>query len=1369
MKLLINNLAACLRSSWRIGARQINLTEDWFAFLKPSIIWSIRCHCLLLFYLPLSLYSQTSPTLVPAIHHELLEEIPKGVMVFDVVIDTSGFMWIGTDNGLYRYDGYQVQSFKASARDSTTLVTNYVGCMKLDQSNNLWIGTTGNGFGHFNTHTFQYISYESLTEGTCLKSIMSMLPLSNGKLLLSSRSCIQQFDPIQQTFIELDINHPTGNPRKLGVIEMMEDSEKEIWMMFLNSLGNYNSETNKIEFHIPPFKYPFYAVHQIVEKDKETLLLPVSNAGLFSFDKTSKNWQQLYTQPTYGLAHDARNDVNWISEPNRLVFNNPTTRDYVPITTNTLKNKEEIAGNLGIKLDQAGNLWGYGKKGIGKFKTDLPIKHFKIIRDLDNRDAGIEEADNYVRSIWKAKEEENLWLLTSHNIFKWNQQTTELQDYKDLKLINDFPEAIFYLSHVDKNGNLWVGGFDSKTKRNQLFRFNLTAGNYINFSNSKTSQDKQAYRNGRVIDFASNNQSVWISTYSGVQEYDLQQEQFIPIPVLDTLLNKAVNALLLIREDLWIGTADLGLYRYDITNKTLYAIDDEAAAFGSSIETLAQGDDKIWIGTSSGLYYYDINKEVYKKIEDFPQLSNRTIFKMFQESPNRYWLSTIEGWLYYDTANETLKDYGQTYALDGNLINDMHQDDNQMLWFAAQNGLYQFNAKTSFQNKVADKQTNIEILEIATIDNGNAASTFVWTSPTQENIRLGYASNSLKLKYTALDFTNPTENEYQYIMEGLQENWQQVGKQNEAYFTKLPAGDYTFKVKGTNGRGEWSDKIAQLSITILPPWYWNLWSKIVYGLLIGGLVYTFYQFLLNRRLAEAETQRLLELDQVKTQLYTNITHEFRTPLTVIQGMAEQIKQTQYAQETQLIRRNSKNLLQLINQLLDLSKLEAGKLQLDMIQGDIIPYLRYVSESFQSFAAHKNINFSFKTVPTELVMDYDEEKILNILSNLLFNAIKFTPENGQVALSVEVIETDKKYLQIFVKDTGIGISAKQLPFIFDRFYQVESGNTRKQTGTGIGLSITYELVQLLKGQLEVKSQLNQGAIFEMTLPITNLAALETKIYESKISSLSLPEQSLATVTETANLIAEKEQPLLLLIEDNEDVLYYLIACLKGNYRIVTAINGEQGVQTAMEQIPDLIISDVMMPEMDGYEVCTALKEKETTSHIPIILLTAKVDQASKLEGFRQGADAYLPKPFNQEELATRILQLLKQRQQLKTYYSQLDTETTQTQVQDPFIQKVIDLVEKDLVMDLPPAKLAQLLTISQSQVYRKIKGVTGYSTTIFIRRIRLKNAHRLLKTTGLSISEICYATGFNDPAFFSRSFSEVFGQAPSEFRQKLKDK
>ena len=548
-----------------------------------------------------------------------------------------------------------------------------------------------------------------------------------------------------------------------------------------------------------------------------------------------------------------------------------------------------------------------------------------------------------------------------------------------------------------------------------------------------------------------------------------------------------------------------------------------------------------------------------------------------------------------------------------------------------------------------------------------------------------------------------------------------------------------------------------------------MWSKVVYGLLISGIIYTFYQFLLNRRLAEAEAQRLLELDQIKTQLYTNITHEFRTPLTVIQGMAEQIKIPQYAQETQLIRRNSKNLLQLITQLLDLSKLESGKLSLEMIQGDIIPYLRYISESFQSFAAHKNLAFTFKAVSKELIMDYDEEKLLTILSNLLFNAIKFTPQNGQIKIEVEELRTDKKYLQILIKDTGIGISAQQLPFIFDRFYQVESGNTQQKTGTGVGLSINYELIQLLKGKIDVKSKINQGTTFEINLPITNMAKFETKTFESQTETLPLPEQLLTTVTETANLIAEKEQPLLLLIEDNEDVLYYLIACLKGNYRIVTAINGQQGIQTAMEQIPDLIISDVMMPEMDGYEVCAALKEKETTSHIPIILLTAKVDHASKLQGFRQGADAYLPKPFNQEELATRIQQLLKQRQQLKAYYAQLGEEEATTQVQDSFIQKVIELVEADLSNDFPPAKLGQLLAVSQSQVYRKIKGVTGYSTTIFIRRIRVKNANRLLKTTNLSISEICYKAGFKDPAFFSRSFSEVFGQSPSDFRQKWRNK
>jgi len=517
---------------------------------------------------------------------------------------------------------------------------------------------------------------------------------------------------------------------------------------------------------------------------------------------------------------------------------------------------------------------------------------------------------------------------------------------------------------------------------------------------------------------------------------------------------------------------------------------------------------------------------------------------------------------------------------------------------------------------------------------------------------------------------------------------------------------------------------------------------------------------------QAETQRLKELEELKSNLYTNITHEFRTPLTVIQGMAEQIKHSNYAQETQLIRRNSKNLLQLVNQLLDLSKLESGKLALNMVQGNIIPYLRYISESFQSFAANKNIQFNITTVPTELVMDYDEEKLLNILSNLLFNAIKFTPENGQVQMQVNIVETDKKHLQILVTDTGIGIPEQQLPYIFDRFYQVEGGNTRKAIGTGIGLSITQELIQLLNGRIQVKSKINQGTTFEVLLPITNKASVYNKTYDRQASEL-VPELSLATVTETANLIADKELPLLLLIEDNEDVLHYLIACLKGNYQIITALNGQQGLDTALSRIPDLIISDVMMPEMGGYEVCARLKAIDTSCHIPIILLTAKVDQAAKIEGLKQGADAYLAKPFDQEELEVRIAQLLNQRKKLQAYYAQHITAShlAPLPIEDTFIQKVIDLIEKDLSANLPLEELYQALNKSQSQVYRKIKAVTGYSTTIFIRRIRLKNAYRLLTTTNLSVSEIAYKVGFNDPSFFSSSFSEVFGQSPRNIRAK----
>ncbi|MEZ5042190.1 MAG: response regulator [Saprospiraceae bacterium] len=535
-----------------------------------------------------------------------------------------------------------------------------------------------------------------------------------------------------------------------------------------------------------------------------------------------------------------------------------------------------------------------------------------------------------------------------------------------------------------------------------------------------------------------------------------------------------------------------------------------------------------------------------------------------------------------------------------------------------------------------------------------------------------------------------------------------------------------------------------------------------------------------------KNEQLQALDLQKSQFFTNIAHEFRTPLTVILGMAEQIKAAPdrwLDQGIAMINRNGNNLLHLVNEMLDLRKLEAGKLPLKMIQGEVISYLHYIVDSFQLIAEKRGISIHFLASEEAIFMDYDPEKMLSILSNLLSNAFKFTPEGGHIYLHLEKLSYPQRRedlateaLSIKIRDTGIGISPDDLPFIFDRFYQValseqtlhELANT--SSSTGIGLALLKELVKYLGGTVDVESKLGEGTTFQILLPIHHqqpAAQVQSAIKEKvkQMAAFSLSNEPVEQIS-----VASPKLPQLLIVEDHPDILQYMRALLEADYQLHVAKDGEEGIAMAIEQVPDIIISDVMMPRKDGFELCETLKLDERTSHIPIILLTAKNDATSRLAGLKRGADAYLGKPFQKEELFIRLEQLLTLRRNLQKRYSSFSplTDTTESDnplfsnIEDSFLIRLHEVLEANIEEEffgIP--ELCHALFMSRAQLHRKIKALTGLSTSHYVRAIRLNKAKKLLETSNLNISEVAFSVGFKDPKYFSRTYSEVFGHAPTD--------
>ena len=794
---------------------------------------------------------------------------------------------------------------------------------------------------------------------------------------------------------------------------------------------------------------------------------------------------------------------------------------------------------------------------------------------------------------------------------------------------------------------------------------------------------------------------------------------------------------------------------------------------------------KLWLGTDAGLIQVDPFKGTsnYYTVND--GLPNNFICGMLTEGDSCLWLSTNHGLSRFHIPSKTFINFLEADGLTYNEFNrkSYFKARNGRMFFGGMKGVNAFFPKEvmqTYRNRSHDAKLVLTSIEYTDERRDTVLQETKFTSTPE--IHLNYWDWSYTFEYALTDYDNPKEVRYSYKMEGYKDSWSAASRFNFTRFNSLPNGHYVFRVKARDSRGRWNPNELAVKVVIYPPWWATWWAYLVYFLLLSSLAYAIYSFLKKRlllqnelKLEQKEAQRLKELDQFKSRLYTNITHEFRTPLTVILGMVGQIRDQpkMHLQEgTRLIENNSQNLLRLVNQLLDLSKLENKSFQLNLRQDDITPYLRYVTESFRSYANSQNLSLRFFTNLESLVMDYDPEQLKQVLTNLISNALKFTPSGGDIM--VRLAETGGQ-LNIEVRDTGIGIAKEDLPYVFDRFYQVDSSHTRQSEGTGIGLAHTQELVKLMGGTISVKSEPGKGSTFMVHLPVIKKAPMSDgrasiQTPPSEVTALNhvrlLPEEHTSYTPHHTSL------PHLLLIEDNPDVVIYLKTCLEGLYQLDVAYNGKIGIEKALETIPDIIISDVMMPEKDGYQVCDALKNDERTSHIPIILLTAKAGINSKLIGLKRGADAYLTKPFDKQELLVQLEGLVERQKRLVAHFSkntlskvpvfasELQPEEAFA-LEDAFVKKVREIVDGNFAdEEFGLAQLCQKVGMSRSQLFRKMKALMDTSPADFIRSYRLTRAKFLLETTDFSVSEVAWQTGYKNPGHFSTSFQEEFGFSPS---------
>lgn len=786
----------------------------------------------------------------------------------------------------------------------------------------------------------------------------------------------------------------------------------------------------------------------------------------------------------------------------------------------------------------------------------------------------------------------------------------------------------------------------------------------------------------------------------------------------------------------------------------------------------------LWIGTTgNGLIRFDKTTGQSHAFTTDDGLPNSTIYAIAPDDQNNLWLSSNKGITRFNPVTHAIRNFDIADGLISNEFNRWH-------CFKLPDGRIAFGGITGYTifNPVDIKDDDFHprvLLSNLLINNKalpDSSSLTGGSLNALDKLVLPYDQNFLGFEFASDEYNSPQKITYRYRLTNFDNDWVYINKDRFANYTKLPPGNYTLEINAANISGIWSNKIKTLQIVITPPWWQTWWAYSIYILIAAGLIISFFYYRLRRiRLAQEmilqqkQTEQLKAVDEMKSRFFSNITHEFRTPLSLIISPVEKLqnetKDEQVHKTLSIVQSNAKRLLQLINQLLDLSKLEAGNMQLNFSRGRLNEFILEMVNLFLPVAERQQIELTCQCKLSEEYL-FEADKLKTILFNLLSNAFKFTSARGKII--VTATEEEDKKIKLSISDTGVGIAADKLPFIFDRFFQVDDSRTRLHEGTGIGLALVKELAELMNGTVTAESRPNAGTTITLVFPAENAgnsnAPRWQKEIERDINSIS-GKKSIHTNGRKKET-PETNLPLLLLVEDNEELLDFLCESFERNFRVLTAKNGLSGFQLAKEELPDLVISDVMMPEMDGYTLCSKLKMDTVTSHIAVILLTAKTSYESRLSGLQLGADDYISKPFHFDELETRIRNLLDhQEKQRINYRAQLQREDSFAQTnetENPFLKNIYTIVE-DMIDDpqLGASKLAEKNAMSLRTLNRKLNAMIGLTAGDLIKQYRLQKSLTLLKS-GSNVSGAAYRVGFETPAYFSQCFKEQYGVSPKDY-------
>lgn len=976
---------------------------------------------------------------------------------------------------------------------------------------------------------------------------------------------------------------------------------------------------------------------------------------------------------------------------------------------------------------------------------------------------------------------------------------------------------------LDNQQTLWIG-----TAANNLVVYN------------KNKKFQQYFTGGFTFSLHQDQEDdIWVGTWGqglGLVNRSSKEIQFLANQPNDSRTLSG-NIILSIFDDnhgnLWVGTKGSGLnveplklIKQGYNNFIAFNHKPSEGILHNDVYCIFQdSDDVLWIGTGGGLNRLDLysNPETYKEFQkgrvhfdSFTEkdgLPANLIYGIMEDEEGNLWISTTKGLSKYNKKENTFKNYNSNDGLQSNEYhsNAYYQTDDHKLFFGGVNGLTFFDPKEISSNSHSSDVilSALKVSNIPVMPNEKVKGKVILTKDISvaKKIKLTHQHKEFSIEFSALHFANLEGVKYAYRLLGFNDEWRYLkGTEHSVTYTNLWEGDYVFQVKATNNDGIWNETPRELEIEVLPPYWRNIWFYGIYLILfvVGLLLFRRYTLIgvsyKNKLLIEhIERTNLIENTEAKMRFFTNISHEIRTPLTLISNPLQEVIEGGTVDEKsrnnlKLVSKNVTRLLNLTNQLLQLRKIDKGGIEPRYSHVNINGFLKEIVGYFLQKALNKEITLSYSSeIDSDEMFWIDTELVTTSVYNVISNAYKFTPSKGQITIKLfkqhpEISKMDrwkkkapadnKPWYCIEISDTGPGIPSDELKSIFHRFYQSKQKSSSETAGSGIGLSIVQEYMDLLHGKIETKSKLGEGTTFTLFFPVGDKHVSERQIANETVN----PETVVTELSDDAEPTTPAEEiqttdsvlPTLLIVEDDKDLSEYLATSLSESYNVVLASDGKKGCDKALELLPDLIISDVMMPERDGIELCEVLKSNDNSKHIPILLLTAKAADDSKIQGYKSGADLYVSKPFKLDVLKSQIEQLLSSRKLLSEIFSKQITleprNITITSADEKFLIKMNEVIDEHLAEpDFDVTAMVEKMNLSHSTVLKKVKTLTGMSLVEFVKTHRLKRAAQILEKEHFQIAEVAYLVGFSDPKYFSKCFSKEFGRTPTEFVQEKRGK